>query len=129
MERNRHLQVLRTVRQSREFMMLNFRESGHPVSRATSALERRTFKSKVGGKLSLHFCGDFDTVEVIFCTVVSVNQISIYGAAADVCEEYIPPPASTGQPVASAEKSESLVSPAELLNVQKTTSDQLAGTG
>ena len=45
-------------------------------------------------------------------------QLSIYGAVAD-CEEYIPPSASTGELVASAEKSESLVSPAELLNVQR----------
>ena len=34
-----------------ELMMIKFRESGHPVSRATSPLSRGTLKSKGGGKL------------------------------------------------------------------------------
>ena len=102
-----------------DFMMLNFRESGHPIILATGALQRGTLKSKRGGRFSIHFCGDYNTVEVIFCTIVCVNQFSIYGAVADLCEEYIPPPASRGQPVSSAEKSESLVSAAKLLNVQR----------
>ena len=33
--------------------------SGHPIFRATSALERRTLTSKGGGRLSIHFCGDY----------------------------------------------------------------------
>ena len=41
-----------------ELMMIKFRESGHPVSRATSPLSRGTLKSKGGGKLSIHFCAD-----------------------------------------------------------------------
>ena len=39
-----------------ELMMIKFRESGHPVFRATSPLSRGTLKSKGGGKLSMHFC-------------------------------------------------------------------------
>ena len=35
-----------------ELMMINFRESGHPVLRATSPLSRGTLKSKGGGQLS-----------------------------------------------------------------------------
>ena len=38
-----------------ELMMIKFRESGHPVFRATSPLSRGTLKSKGGGKLSIHF--------------------------------------------------------------------------
>ena len=53
-------------------------ESGHPIFRATSALERGTLKSNGGGKLSIHFCGDYDNVELLFRTIVSVNQLSIY---------------------------------------------------
>ena len=49
-----------------EHMLLHFSESGPPVFRGTSALHRGTLKSKGGGKLSLHFCGDPQTVEVIF---------------------------------------------------------------
>ena len=36
--------------------MIRFRESGHPVFRATSPLSRGTLKSKGGGQLSIHFC-------------------------------------------------------------------------
>ena len=41
-----------------EHMLLNFSESGHPVFRGTSALWRGTLRSKGGGQLSTHFCGD-----------------------------------------------------------------------
>ena len=71
-----------------ELMMVKFGESGHPVFRATSPLSRGTLKSKGGGKLSIHFCADGDTIETVFRTIISVNQLSIYGAVSDVCEEY-----------------------------------------
>ena len=93
-------------------------ERGHQIFRATSALERGTLKSKGGGKLSFHFCGDYDTVEVVIRTIVSVNKLSVYGAVADLCEEFIPPLAIRGRPVAM-EKSESLVPPVDLLNIQR----------
>ena len=44
-------------------------------------------KSKGGGKLSIHFCADGETVETVFRTIISVNQLSIYGAVSDMCEE------------------------------------------
>ena len=37
-----------------EGMMLNFAESGHPIFRDTSALERGELKSKGKGKKSIH---------------------------------------------------------------------------
>ena len=46
-----------------ELMMIKFGESGHPVFRATSPLSRETLKSKGGGKLSIHFFADGDTIE------------------------------------------------------------------
>ena len=46
-----------------ELMMIKFRESGHPVFRATSPLSQETLKSKGGGKLSIYFCADGDTIE------------------------------------------------------------------
>ena len=67
--------------------MIRFRESGHPVFRATSPLSRGTLKSKGGGQLSIHFCADGDTIETVFRTIISVNQLSIWGAVSDVCEE------------------------------------------
>ena len=63
-----------------ESMMIKFGESGHPVFRATSPLSRGTLKSRGGGKLSIHFCADGDTIETDFRTIISVNQISINGA-------------------------------------------------
>ena len=49
-----------------ESMMIRFGESGHPVFRATIPLSRGTLKSKGGGKLSIHFCADGDTIETFF---------------------------------------------------------------
>ena len=52
-----------------ELMMIKFGESGHTVFRSTG-----TLKSK-------------GTIET-FCTIISVNQLSVYGAVSDLCEEY-----------------------------------------
>ena len=71
-----------------ELMMIKFRESGHPVFRATSPLSWGTLKRKGGGKLFIHFCADEDTIETVFRSIISVNQLSIYGAVSDLCEEY-----------------------------------------
>ena len=68
--------------------MIQFTESGHPVFRATSPLSRGTLESKGCGKLSIHFCADGDTIETVFRTILSVNQLSIYGAVSDLCDEY-----------------------------------------
>ena len=71
-----------------EKMMLTFAESGHPIFRATSPLSRGRLKSKGHGKLSIHYCADQETIETIFRMIVSVNQLSLYGAVAETCEEY-----------------------------------------
>ena len=49
-----------------EKMMLEFGESGHPVFRATSPLSRGQLKSKGGGKLSIQYCADLDTIKTVF---------------------------------------------------------------
>ena len=69
-----------------EEMLLEFAESGHPTFRATTPLSRGQFKSKGHGKLSIHFTADYSTIETIFRIIISVNQLSIYGAA--ICEEF-----------------------------------------
>ena len=88
-------------------MMIKFGESGHPVSRARSPLSRGTLKSEGVGKLSIHFCADGETIETVFRTIISVNQLSIYGAVSDLCEEYSSCQARTGRPVL-AEQSDRL---------------------
>ena len=60
-----------------EDMVINFSESGHPVFRGSSAFERGSLRSKEKGKLSIHFCGDDETVDVILRTIISVNQLSV----------------------------------------------------
>ena len=92
-----------------EKMLLTFAESGHPVFRATSPLSRGQLKSKDGGKLSIHYFANQDTITTIFRTIASVNQLSLYGAVAEMCEEYESSHDRTGKPVVGGQSSSSLV--------------------
>ena len=69
-------------------MLLEFAESGCPNFRATTPLSRRKLKSKGHGKMSIHFIVTQATIEIVFRTIVSANQHSLYGAVADMCAEY-----------------------------------------
>ena len=69
-----------------EEMLLEFAESGHPIFRATTPLSRGILKSKGHGKLSIHFAAGQETIEIIFRNIVSANQLSLYGAVANMCE-------------------------------------------
>ena len=69
--------------------MMKFSESGHPVFRSTSPLLQGVLRgSTSGGKLSIHFCADEGTIETVLRTIISGNQLSIYGAVSDLCEKY-----------------------------------------
>ena len=68
--------------------LLEFAESGHPIFRATTPLSRDTLKSKGHGNLSIHFTADELTIETIVRIKISANQLSLYGAVANVCEEF-----------------------------------------
>ena len=80
-----------------ELMMLKFGESTHPVFRSTSPLSRGVLKSKGGGKLSTHCCADPGTIETVFRTIISVNQLCLPGAVAEMCEECDSCPDKTGR--------------------------------
>ena len=82
-----------------EQMLLEFAESGHPIFRATTPLSRSNLKSKGRGKLSIHFAADQDTIDTIYRIILSVNQLSVYGAVAAVCEEFEDHQDRTGEPV------------------------------
>ena len=82
-----------------EEMLLLFKESGHPIFRSTTPLSRGKLKSKGRGKLSIHFTADQDTVDTIYRIILSVNQLSVYGAVAAICEEFEDHQDRTGQPV------------------------------
>ena len=71
-----------------EEMLLEFAESGHPTFRATTPLSRGILNGKGHGKLSIHFAADELTIETIFRIIISVNQLTIYGAVAAICEEF-----------------------------------------
>ena len=71
-----------------ERMLVVFAESGCPIIRATSPLSRGQLKSKGHGKLSIHYAATQETIETIFCIIVSANKLSLYGAVAEICEEY-----------------------------------------
>ena len=81
-----------------EEMLLEFAESGHPTFRATTPLSRGILKSKGRGKLSIHFAADGDTVDTFFRIILSVNQLSVYGAVAAVCEEFESHQDGSGEP-------------------------------
>ena len=104
-----------------ELMMIKFSESGHPVFRATSPLSRGTLKTKGGGKLSTHFCADEGTIETFFRTIISVNQLSIYGA---VAKNY---PKIQGNEPAAKKDLESMEIPTELPNADPHTNAELQG--
>ena len=66
-------------------------------------------KSKGGGRLSIHYCADLDTIETVFRTITSVNQLSLYGAVAEMCEEYETFHDRTVKPVVGGQSSSSFV--------------------
>ena len=69
-------------------MLLEFAESECPIFRATTPFSRCNLKSKGHGKLSFHFAADYSTIENFFRILVSANQPSLYGAVANMCEEF-----------------------------------------
>ena len=107
-------------------MMLNFAESGHPIFRATSALTRGELRSKGGGKKSIHFNGSEETIELILRAIISVNQISICGAVADLCKELSKDSEFAGKPAAN-EDLESMEIPTELPIADLHTNAELQG--
>ena len=92
-----------------ERMLLEFAESGCPIFRATTPLSRGQLKSKGHGKLSIHYAADLETIEIVFRNIVSANQLSLYGAVAEICEEYESFPERTGRPIVMGQSSSSLV--------------------
>ena len=90
-------------------MFLEFAESGCPIFRATTSLSRGQLKSKGRGKHSIHYAADKETVETIFRMIVSANQLSLYGAVAEICEQYESFHDRTGRPDVMGQSRSSLV--------------------
>ena len=81
-----------------EKMLTEFAESGCPIFRAPTPLSRGQLKSKGHGKLSIHFAAVQETIKTIFRIIVSVNQLSLYGAVAEMCDEYETLHGGSGRP-------------------------------
>ena len=88
---------------------MEFAAIGSPIFCAASPLSRGRLKSKGHGKLSIHCAADLETIENLFHIIVSANQPSLYGAVAEMCEEYETLRDRSGQPVVKGESSSSLV--------------------
>ena len=65
-------------------MLMEFVERGCPIFSATTPLSGCNLKSKGHGKLSIHFAADQETIETIIRIIVFANQLSLYGAVANV---------------------------------------------
>ena len=76
---------------------------------ATGALERGELKSKGKGWTSIHFNGSDETIEFIPRTGISVNQLSVYGAVADLCGELAGDSRGTGKPAANEDLKSMLI--------------------
>ena len=59
--------------------------------------------------MSIHHCADHETIETVFRTIVSVNQLSLFGAVAEMCEEYESYHNRTGRPVVGGQSESSFV--------------------
>ena len=69
-----------------EEMLLKFAESGHPVS-VQRLLHCPGVLSNAKDMENCRYTADNPTIETIFRIIISVNQLSIYGAVANICEE------------------------------------------
>ena len=63
------------------------KETGHLVFKSTSASSREILK-QMKGRRTIHFNGDSMNTELLFQTVHSVNQLSVYGAVTNWCYQF-----------------------------------------
>ena len=67
-------------------MVQRFKETSHPVFTCASALSRGILR-KLKGKETIHFNSVSSNTEPLFRIIHSVNQLSMYGAVSNWCEE------------------------------------------
>ena len=101
-----------------EKMMQNFQRSGHLVFRETSALERGELRSKESGKKSIHVNGSTQNIELLLQIVISVNQLSLYGAAAHLIKELPDDPRAPGKHVALGQMEQEIITLPPFAEVQ-----------
>ena len=72
---------------SRSQMVERFKDTGHPAFKSIGAWSRGILKKKTG-RDTIHFSADASNTELLFRIIPSVNQLSIYGAVTDRCEQF-----------------------------------------
>ena len=80
--------------------MMNFSDSGHPIFRASNAFERGQLRSKAHGKKSIHFNDSDENIQLLLRTVISANQLSVYGGTTGLCNELSENLRASGKPEA-----------------------------
>ena len=50
-------------------------------------LRGENYEAKEEARSQIHFNGSYENIELLLRTVMSANQLSIYGAGADICNE------------------------------------------
>ena len=93
-------------------MMLNFAEKRTPCILCWQRIRKRRTVSIGRGVKSIDFIGSDDIIELILRTIISVTQLSVHGAVADLCKELARNSRGTGKPAAN-ENLESMVFPTE----------------
>ena len=78
--------------------LMEFAVSGHPNFRATTPLSWRNLKSRGHGKTVDSLLCRSETIQTIFRITAFANQLSLYGAAANMCEEFEFHQDRSGQP-------------------------------
>ena len=76
--------------------------------------------------MSIHFCADGDTIGTVFRTIVSVHQLSVYGAVSDLCDEYRICQARTERPVLAGQSDPLFVPASSLIKTPTSSTDDLA---
>ena len=103
--------------------MAHFSGSTRPKFRASSAFERGELRSKGGGKKSIQFNGSHENIELLLRTVISANQLSIFGAVADLCNEVAKDLGAPGK-LAALDQLEKMEIPTDLSIAEHSTNAQ-----
>ena len=106
----------------------NFSESGHSVFCGTSALKWGALKKVMEVESCLYTSVVIHKLLKCFCTIISVNQLSVCGAVADMCDELasrISDCSGNTERHVAQDKSETMVAPTDFVDHDQPTSDQL----
>ena len=85
--------------------------------------ERGELRSKGGSKKSFHFNGSDENIELLLRTVISANQLSVYGAVANLCTEISEGFRASAKPEAP-DHMEKMEIPTDLSNAETTNAQQ-----